>query len=54
MVPDTFFGGLGNRGAAETTNTAPIIVDRTRPRGRIIGLDPNARAGDGPSASSLR
>jgi len=45
---------LGNRGGAESTNTAPIIVDRSRPRGRIIGLDPNARSGDGPSARPLR
>ena len=33
---------------------APVIVDRSRPRSRIIGLDPNARAGDGPGARPLR
>lgn len=43
---------LGNRGSAETTETGPVLVDRTRPRGRIIGLDPSAR--NGPSARPLR
>ena len=28
---------LGNLGFAETTE--PVIVDRTRPKGRILGLD---------------
>jgi hypothetical protein len=37
------FDALGNRGTAETAN--PIVVDRTRPRGRIIGLDPSVRVG---------
>lgn len=45
---------VGHRGGAETTDTAPVIVDRSRPRSRIIGLDPNARAGDGPGARPLR
>ena len=44
----------GNRGGAETAETAPVVVDRSRPRSRIIGLDPNGRDGDGPSASPLR
>jgi hypothetical protein len=36
---------LGHRGAAES---GPVLVDRARPKGRIIGLDPSARAlGDG-------
>jgi hypothetical protein len=35
----------GNRGFAETPEGTPVVVDRTRPRGRIIGLDPSARAG---------
>ncbi|HEV3166908.1 MAG TPA: hypothetical protein VGZ22_22970 [Isosphaeraceae bacterium] len=43
---------LGNRGSAETTETGPVMVDRTRPRGRILGLDPSAR--NGPSARPLR
>jgi hypothetical protein len=43
---------LGNRGFAETTETGPVLVDRTRPRGRIIGLDPSARSG--PAARPLR
>lgn len=47
------FDSLGNRGSAETTDTGPVIVDRTRPRSRIIGLDPSARAA-GPSAHPLR
>ena len=37
----------GNRGYAETTEGTPVVIDRTRPRGRIIGLDPSARAGMG-------
>jgi hypothetical protein len=41
---------VGHRGWAETGDGAPVIVDRSRPRSRIIGLDPNARAGDGPAA----
>jgi hypothetical protein len=35
---------LGHRGAAES---APILVDRARPKGRIIGLDPTAQFGVG-------
>ena len=31
---------VGQRGGAETTDAAPVIVDRSRPRSRIIGLDP--------------
>ncbi|MGC8641162.1 MAG: hypothetical protein ACP5XB_14950 [Isosphaeraceae bacterium] len=45
---------LGHHGSAETPETAPVIVDRSRPRSRIIGFDPNARAGDGPGARPLR
>ncbi len=45
---------VGHRGGADTTDSAPVIVDRSRPRSRIIGLDPNARAGDGPGARPLR
>ena len=45
---------VGHRGSAETTDMGPIMVDRSRPRSRIIGLDPNARAGIGPSARPLR
>jgi hypothetical protein len=42
---------VGHHGAAETTEMGPIMVDRSRPRSRIIGLDPNARAG---TAGQLR
>ena len=45
---------VGHRGSAETTDMGPIMVDRSRPRSRIIGLDPNARSGIGPSARPLR
>jgi hypothetical protein len=45
---------VGQRGSAETTDMGPIMVDRSRPRSRIIGLDPNARSGVGPSARPLR
>lgn len=44
----------GLRGGAETAESAPVLVDRSRPRSRIIGLDPNARAGDGPWARPMR
>ncbi len=44
----------GNRGWAETTEGPPVIVDRTRPRSRIIGLDPSARTGSGPSLRAVR
>ena len=44
---------VGHHGSAETTETGPIIVDRSRPRSRIIGLDPNARAADRPRAWPL-
>jgi hypothetical protein len=40
---------VGHRGAAETTDASAIMVDRSRPRSRIIGLEPNARAGGGTS-----
>ncbi len=30
---------VGHRGAADTTESGPITVDRSRPRSRIIGLD---------------
>jgi hypothetical protein len=43
---------LGNRGTADTTEIGPVLIDRTRPRGRIIGLDPSARSG--PAARPLR
>ncbi len=45
---------VGHRGFAESTESGPIMVDRSRPRSRIIGLDPNARSGLGPSAWPLR
>ena len=45
---------VGHRGSADTTEIGPITVDRSRPRSRIIGLDPNARAGTGPAAWPLR
>ncbi len=33
---------LGNLGFAETTETGPVVVDRSKPKGRILGLDANA------------
>jgi len=45
---------VGHRGGAETTNSGAVMVDLSRPRSRIIGLDSNARAGIGPSARPLR
>ena len=40
---------LGNRGTADTTESGAILVDRTRPKGRILGLDPPPRVGTGMS-----
>ena len=45
---------VSHRGAAETTESGPITVDRSRPRSRIIGLDSNAQSGNGPAARPLR
>jgi hypothetical protein len=45
---------VGHQGSAETTDMGPITVDRSRPRSRIIGLDPNARSGIGPTARPMR
>jgi hypothetical protein len=46
---------LGNRGAAETTETGSVLVDRTRPRSRILGLDKaELSSGGAPSARPLR
>jgi hypothetical protein len=36
---------LGNRNFAETTAGGPILVDRSKPRGRILGLDTRASEG---------
>jgi hypothetical protein len=45
---------VGHRGGCETTSSGPVMVDLSKPRSRIIGLDSNARAGIGPSARPLR
>ncbi len=45
---------IGHRGGAETTDLGPILMDRSRPRSRIIGLDPNARAGTGTDSWPVR
>jgi hypothetical protein len=45
---------VGHRGGAETTETGAVVIDRSRPRSRIIGLDPNARSGMGPGAWPVR
>jgi hypothetical protein len=38
---------VGNLGAAETLEGSPVILDRARPRSRILGLEPSARTGRG-------
>lgn len=38
---------LGNRGFAETTETGSVLVDQSRPKGRILGLDPSTTSGMG-------
>ncbi|MDR3636640.1 MAG: hypothetical protein P4L84_22750, partial [Isosphaeraceae bacterium] len=45
---------MGNRGGADTTAAAPVIVDRTRPRSRIIGLDRSSLNANGPQIKPLR
>jgi hypothetical protein len=45
---------VGHHGSAETSDAGPIVVDRSRPRSRIIGLDPNARSGNGDASRQLR
>ena len=45
---------VGNRNYAESVDSGPVIVDRTRPKSRIIGLDPSVRSGMGPNARPLR
>lgn len=45
---------VGHHGTAETTDMGPVMVDRSRPRSRIIGLDPNARTGIGDPTRPLR
>jgi hypothetical protein len=45
---------LGNRGSADTTETGAVLVDRTKPKGRIIGLDSSHREGTGPTARPIR
>ncbi len=45
---------LGNVGIAETPETGAVLVDRSKPKGRILGLDPSARDSSNPSARPLR
>lgn len=45
---------VGNRAHTDTSGSGSILVDRTRPRSRIIGLDSQGRVGDGPSARPMR
>lgn len=45
---------MGNKGSADTTGSGAIIVDRTKPRSRIIGLDPSAVNANGPQVKPLR
>ena len=44
----------GNRGFAETPEGSPVFLDRTRPRTRILGLDPSVRTGLRPGAGPVR
>jgi hypothetical protein len=45
---------VGNRGSADTSDMGPVIVDRTRPRGRIIGLDTGLQAGEASGFRPVR
>ncbi len=60
-VPDRFHlrieatDTVGHHGGIETTDSGPILIDRSRPRSRIIGLDPStSRAGAGSPDRALR
>jgi hypothetical protein len=44
---------VGNRAHAET-QSKPVLVDRSRPRGKILGLDPNSIGGSGPDGRTRR
>ncbi|WP_406697190.1 hypothetical protein V5E97_39980 [Singulisphaera sp. Ch08] len=45
---------VGNIGSIETTDVGPVIVDRSHPKSRIIGLDPAAKTGTGSKESSTK
>ena len=45
---------LGNKGQSDTTESGSILVDRTRPKGRIIGLDPTIREGSTNAPGQFR
>jgi hypothetical protein len=45
---------VGHKGAAETTESGPISVDRSRPRSKIIGLDVGGHSGNGSEARPMR
>ncbi len=40
---------VGNRNSDETPNGNPVVVDRARPKSRIIGLDPSSRSASAPA-----
>ncbi len=44
----------GNRGFAETAEGSPVLIDRSKPKSRIIGLDPSIRAGMRSGARPMR
>jgi hypothetical protein len=45
---------VGHKASAETTESGPISVDRSRPKSRIIGLDANGNSGNGLDARPMR
>jgi len=45
---------VGHKGTGETTESGAIMVDRSRPRSRIIGLDSSSRSSTGESGRSLQ
>jgi hypothetical protein len=45
---------MGHRNSDETPASSPVIVDRTRPKSRIIGLDPSSRSAAGPLITPIR
>lgn len=45
---------VGNRHSDETPEGSPVMIDRTRPKSRIIGLDASTRNASGPMIHEIR
>ena len=45
---------VGNRNSDESPSNSPVMIDRARPKSRIIGLDPSARNASGSNSNQFR